>query len=373
MTVTGLTIDHPGDEDWFQFTTTDGSGQADSVAIAFTEAFGDLDLQLLDSSGQVLKTSAGILDGEQISLSGLAAGTYYVRVYGYQGTQTSPGYTLTIHGPEGSVGDRFEANDSRQTATDLRQVQGQETWTNLSINAPAGGSAISEWATSVIGYSSQSGNTAIQALGEPDVTSFGASPYAWAPHYEDFTGTDYLTLGYAHPALRHRDRRPRERQQRLRQPDRPPRHRRQLPRGLVGQRQHAVREPRRPRGDPLEPDDVPRQGGQGHDPRLSLVLLGGDRRRPAPRGNYPSNPDWYHFQTLAPGVDGNFVGVLQDPTEGDLDVYLYDSQSHLLASATTSNDFEGISLAGAAAGDYYVEVVGHDGASTPTSCAAGDQ
>ncbi len=64
----------------------------------------------------------------------------------------------------------------------------------------AGGYNVSQWANSVIGYSSQAnwGGTmghAVQATGVPDVTAYGLNPMAWTPYSS--TASEYITLGYA--------------------------------------------------------------------------------------------------------------------------------------------------------------------------------
>ena len=59
----------------------------------------------------------------------------------------------------------------------------------------------SEWASSVIAYSSQysaNGWSAAQALGAPNVTSYGDYPQAWTASSQNGT-SEYLTLGYATP------------------------------------------------------------------------------------------------------------------------------------------------------------------------------
>jgi hypothetical protein len=84
--------------DWFRFTTTAAGTAAGSVAIAFQNAQGNLGLELYNAGGQRLRTSNGSGNGEAVSLSGLAAGTYFVRVFGTQGA-TNPNYTLTVTPP----------------------------------------------------------------------------------------------------------------------------------------------------------------------------------------------------------------------------------------------------------------------------------
>ncbi len=81
--------------DWFRFTTSTAGTAASSVSISFLNSQGNLNLELYNSAGQRLRFSAGTGNGEIVSLSGLAAGTYYARVYG----AANPSYTLDVVPP----------------------------------------------------------------------------------------------------------------------------------------------------------------------------------------------------------------------------------------------------------------------------------
>ena len=83
-------IESADDEDFFSFTTSGGSVD---VSLAFSHATGDLDLFLLDGSGQQLGSSTSVTDTESI-VTTLGAGTYYVRVIGYSGATGD--YTLEL-------------------------------------------------------------------------------------------------------------------------------------------------------------------------------------------------------------------------------------------------------------------------------------
>jgi hypothetical protein len=84
--------------DWFRFTTSATGTASSTVSIAFTNAPGNLQLALYNSAGTLISTSAGTGNSETLSLNGLAAGTYYVDVYGASGA-TNPNYTLTVTPP----------------------------------------------------------------------------------------------------------------------------------------------------------------------------------------------------------------------------------------------------------------------------------
>lgn len=92
--VTGLRM--ADDADWFQFTMTGTGTAAHFVSVSFQDMLGDLDLRLYNANGLEVGSAAGTGNAENISLAGLAAGTYYVEVFGYEGA-SNPNYSLTIN------------------------------------------------------------------------------------------------------------------------------------------------------------------------------------------------------------------------------------------------------------------------------------
>lgn len=98
--------------DWFRFTTTDWGTSHDYVQILFSDAAGDLELELYNSTGQIrLRQSGSFSDNEAISLAGLEPNTYYVKIFGRNGDANND-YTLTIDPPGNSVDDGYEPNDN---------------------------------------------------------------------------------------------------------------------------------------------------------------------------------------------------------------------------------------------------------------------
>jgi hypothetical protein len=81
--------------DWYKFSMSGAGTSSDFVAISSSSTQGDLDLELYSSGGTRLANSQSSTNNEQISLSGRAAGTYYVHVLGYGGA-TTPSYSLQI-------------------------------------------------------------------------------------------------------------------------------------------------------------------------------------------------------------------------------------------------------------------------------------
>ncbi len=116
--------------DWYRFTTTKTGTTSDNVSIGFLHAQGDLDLELYNASGARLRVSSGVSNSEAVSLNGLAAGSYYIRVFGYRGV-TNPSYSLTINPPRTIVDDAYEQNDTQATARGLGTLTTTATISNL--------------------------------------------------------------------------------------------------------------------------------------------------------------------------------------------------------------------------------------------------
>jgi hypothetical protein len=93
-TLTGLVM--ADSADWFRFTLATPGTKAHTVTIQFQHAQGDLDLRLYKSDGTLVRLSDGVGNEERLSLDGLAADTYSIRVYGYQGAKNAS-YTLDLN------------------------------------------------------------------------------------------------------------------------------------------------------------------------------------------------------------------------------------------------------------------------------------
>ncbi|NNE09780.1 MAG: hypothetical protein HKN20_14565, partial [Gemmatimonadetes bacterium] len=124
LTISNLTVHTADNEDHFRFYVNDTGSASDFVRINFTNSQGNLDLDLLDSAGTVLLTSAGSTDEELISLDGVSEGWYYARVTGQSGEQ-SPSYSLTINPPSNTP----PVVTPIDPAVAETRVHGQQTYT----------------------------------------------------------------------------------------------------------------------------------------------------------------------------------------------------------------------------------------------------
>jgi hypothetical protein len=117
--------------DFYRFTLSRRPGTSDTVSIGFQNSQGDLDLALYNIYGQRVRYAGTTNSGEQVSLGGLAAGQYYIRVYGYQAA-TNPSYSLSVNvGGAALADDAYENNDTFGTARDLGTLTSLRTITNL--------------------------------------------------------------------------------------------------------------------------------------------------------------------------------------------------------------------------------------------------
>lgn len=104
----------PGDRDVFRI---DGPGAMSEVIVTldgFRSADGDLDLRLLDATGRILGSSAGVTDTETVRYCAASAGALYAEVFGFReaqnpydlGVEVSPGGCCVNDAmePDGSVG-----------------------------------------------------------------------------------------------------------------------------------------------------------------------------------------------------------------------------------------------------------------------------
>lgn len=108
------------DEDFYAVTLA--ANATLDVQLAFRHAEGDLDLQVDGPAGRV-GASEGSTDAERVQKTGLAAGVYKVRVFGYSGARAKYSLTVAATGgvtpPPPAQDDRFEPNDTAAAAAVL--------------------------------------------------------------------------------------------------------------------------------------------------------------------------------------------------------------------------------------------------------------
>jgi ELWxxDGT repeat protein len=110
----GLTIDAPGDDDWYRWLAP-RSGPL-TVDVLFTHAENnDVDLFLYDAQDELIAFSNGVSNNEQVMTSVTGGQSYLILVHGYAGS-VHRDYDLAINGPDPFAADfnldgRVDGND----------------------------------------------------------------------------------------------------------------------------------------------------------------------------------------------------------------------------------------------------------------------
>ena len=347
MPVTNLSINESGVDEWFKFGTSAAGGVADSVRIDFTSAQGALGLELDDASGTVLYSSSGPTDFQQISLSGLAAGTYYIRVFGIGGA-TNPDYTLTINGPAAPVTtiqpDQYGGhNNTQASAYDLGTVQNQQQLKGLSIYQ----SGNDEWfkfevanagdLTVRIDFSYAQGglNLSVVAPGGATTLSDTTDDFQQVELTGAQAGTYYIHVagydGATNPNYT-----------------------------LTINAPVATITP-----DWAEPNNTQATA-------YNLGPVQGQQQWPnqqqgAPLSIYQSGKDeWFAFTTAASATQGDQVAIDFNSSLGALNLQVTNQSGNPLGQSISTSAGLTVSLAGLAAGTYYVHVFGVNGATNPS-------
>lgn len=111
------------DQDFYAFEV--GARSRVTVTAAFRHADGDLELEVSNDAGTVLRSSTSGTDDETIALE-LGAGRYFARVWGYRGAENS--YRLSVAAEALGGGGGAGGDDSPATAPTLTgTVQGEIT------------------------------------------------------------------------------------------------------------------------------------------------------------------------------------------------------------------------------------------------------
>ena len=129
--ISSLNLHAAGDVDFYRITLSSPGITGDRISIGFDNAIGDLDLSLLDAEGKTVAQSSGNENTEEISFSGLSAGTYYIQVSSPFNSVNS--YTLNWD---------FTTNNVAADALEGQEpyaITGSTELANLSISAAGDG------------------------------------------------------------------------------------------------------------------------------------------------------------------------------------------------------------------------------------------
>ncbi|MCX5660515.1 MAG: right-handed parallel beta-helix repeat-containing protein [Planctomycetota bacterium] len=127
-------IDTPGDEDWYSFTVL-RPGQGDLDVKLTSTSLSSLTLLVTDASGQAIGTATNSISLKKVSLAGLAAGTYHVRVAGgVSGATTS--YVLAIDPAATNPTRVIYLNDASTTGDVYSSAAGDDANDGLTPQTP---------------------------------------------------------------------------------------------------------------------------------------------------------------------------------------------------------------------------------------------
>ena len=129
--MTDLTIHSDTDVDYFKFKILEDGSVDDYIAINHNAKLGDLDIEILDTDGNVVAYSRTAENTDSVSLNGLKAGEYVIKVAGYN-SDTVNNYTIDYHFTNSALiaSDVYEGIEDLNGAIEIRQSQ---TISDLSI------------------------------------------------------------------------------------------------------------------------------------------------------------------------------------------------------------------------------------------------
>ncbi|MFN5990091.1 MAG: pre-peptidase C-terminal domain-containing protein, partial [Dolichospermum sp.] len=346
--IDNLSIHTSSDQDWFQFTIANAGRESDYVRIEFTHSLGDIDLKLYDLNGNEVGSSTGIDDAEEISLDGLAAGTYRVKIDGYS-SAVNPDYTLTINAPPATIIDAFEPNNTRATATNLNAVlqageqilaldnparplsiytTGDEDWYKFTI---AGAGDYTHYAKIEFQHNQGDIDFELYNATGTQLNSSNCVTNSEEISLDGLVAGDYYlrVFGYNNATNPEYSL-------------------------FVNAPWTAIN----PSGDSAESNNTQAQA-------TDLGTLTSAFNRGNLSIHTTSDVDWFKFTLATTGNETNSVGIDFTHIQGDLDIGLYDSNGNFVSSSTELDNQETISLEGLTAGSYYLQVYGYNGAVNP--------
>jgi len=337
-----LSIHQSSDVDWLKFELSGQGTSQNYIGIDFDGSLSDLDIALYNAANQLIDDSSGVGDTEVISLSGLSAGTYYLKVNGYDGSTCQYNLTINVPGTNTSIAnDFFESptrNDSRINATDLTapttglKGAGFHAWENLSIS-----SADQDWFklklenTGVLGnyvaavFDTSIGDLDLEIYRESETTPFLQSAGVRDVEKLDLNGlpvgTYYVhVLGYSGATN---------------------------PNYVL-----AVNTPGSDRYEDNDTQDKARTLTRSTAQQTWTDLSVDD-------------PDWFKINLPSNGTNNDFVRIDLTNSLGDLDLEIYDANQQRIDYSAGVVNSEQISLDGLETGDYFVKIFGYREAKNP--------
>ena len=345
ITLDDLTIHNVDDVDYFRFETV-GTGAAGHRVALDLLGQGNVEMRLLNAPGNEIGGSFSLTDHEEISLDGLLPGEYFVMVFG----EPNGNYRLLVDAPErpdqeGNVeADDYEPNNTLNTPTDLRAVEGRLELVGLSIHE-AGDDDFFVFQT--LGDSTQLNFVSIEfkndqgdlnlelldADGNVLDSSNGTSDREVINLAGRFTGTFGIRVWGNDGAIN---------------PDYTL---------VVNGPAMSVS------GDHAEPDAF--ESNDTAATAYDLRQIAGLWSAGSLSIHSPTDVDWFRFKTVGMGEQGHFVEASFQHNLGDIDMTLYDVNGNEIGSSNSAANRERIDLENRVVGDYFVRLFGYSEATNP--------
>ncbi|MFM6323261.1 MAG: pre-peptidase C-terminal domain-containing protein [Microcystis panniformis] len=334
------------DSDWFKFEIDADGSKDNQVGINFNHQQGDLDIELYQADGTTfVDSSEGVSNVESISLAGLTKGVYYLKVDGYGEKTTNPNYELFINAPENSTGDWAEGtsgNNTNTTAYNLRDVEGLQTWSTLSLHNNTDNKTDVDWFKfNILNTADASDFVRIEfdrEVGDLDLYLYDSlgnelTHSSTAQGLEEVklinSQQSYLSKGYYWVKVE--------------------RHSSDTE-GKPVDYQLYINAPQSNKADWSESHNTQTNS-------YDLKTIEGTQTWSGLSIDNTSDQDWFKFETKGLGVQGHAVSIDFDHSQGNLSLLVIDPTGKQYTSQSLSNN-EKVSLAGLPQGIYSVKVFG---------------
>jgi hypothetical protein len=110
----------PSDNDWYAVSLEER--EILDVSLSFSNADGDIDMEVLDPNGAVLRQSLSVQDEERIQVRASIGGTYFIRVFSIlEDVDNAYSMILDVLPPETCLDDDFETNDIQDDAASINE------------------------------------------------------------------------------------------------------------------------------------------------------------------------------------------------------------------------------------------------------------
>ncbi|MBP5411614.1 MAG: pre-peptidase C-terminal domain-containing protein, partial [Lachnospiraceae bacterium] len=343
--IPSLTIHSGTDVDWFKFELETPGRKSSYIGIDFKQWAGDLDINLYNSKGELIDYARSVTDNERLSLSGYAAGTYYLKVSGYNGNTNS--YKLVYNLPEPiELEDDYEKGDDKSKAYFLKRLDEQEV---ITINASISRSDDQDYYMFILPKNRVRGLvsdvitlTYDDEFGDLDLYLYDQNGKALlASSTNTVGGQERVTLaglkhGVYYAAVKSKD-------------------------GSVGRYQLTFDIS----NDEVSPDKYENNDSMKNATKLYTLngekTLDGLSIHQYEKGNKVElDVDYFSFSILEKGSVDDYITLSCVPQLGDLDIEILNTDGDVVAYSRTAENDDTVSLKGLDVGEYYIRVYGYN-------------